>query len=949
MYDDVTTRNENGELAVRTVSATEGSNTSSYDDIFTRTEDGKLAMRVVGSGGSGDQHNLGYFATPAALEEAYPTAEAGDWAIVGSTDTVWLWDTDNSEWVDSDQKGQVTSVNGQTGAVTVSEVPSQTGYSGRVLGTDGFVAGWVVPEKVQRSTMPQASEEEVDNIYQYVGTTDANYTNGYFYKCVSDGQDPATYSWTRVDVQPTPSGLPDQTGQSGKFLTTDGTDASWSDKPLVNTSTSSGLGIGSGSSADYISNFAVGINAKAIGSGYGTCVGNSTQTGNNAVAVGYNAKAKDVGCVAIGHGTDTNFSRYGIAIGAGAKVNGNGAIQFNGSSSAQTNSDANTMKVANANGNYEIMSADGTIPADRLTHAINKYSTMPTAASTNEGWIVQFTGTTDSTYTHGHLYECVSDGADPATYSWTEVSMGGGSSYTAGTGIDITNDVISVTAPTLQNNTAQTDSVAILGTTDTTYGYNSVSIGSGSHARTNSVVIGKNAGNLSGDSAGDSVFIGYNTKPRSSGLLGIVAIGANAQTGAYGIAIGGSANASGGNSIAIGSGATSSGSSSVKIGYGTTSGEESVAFGNHASVSSNYGIALGSRAVASAVHAIQIGRPDGAYAGYTNSDANTFKVGNANGNFEIMSADGTIPEARLADTTNAQQGDVLTLDSNGNAVWQAGGGGSGEELYKYPAGTYRFNKQDVLNKWFRFSVSSDSVNGGQYVQVYQGRMDESEYVVLNPRFAVSSVETDENKQYYYAPYLGYDNDYIYINSTVPFGAVVCDGVEVTSVEAVTVSGDLPNQIKATVNFARSVYDMLEEADASWIDYLVFEVGQSGVYENNNTFSAVFDVWDYYNGFMTISYKSGYGISVVATNGFMNAYFDSQTNKVYIKDSRVASNKYMVGARNVRGTLSLSGASSLPSGAVMAQINLGMISGYDNTKTQTLKNVQGVLTWVDDPA
>ena len=46
-------------------------------------------------------------------------------------------------------------------------------------------------------------------------------------------------------------------------------------------------------------------------------------------------------------------------------------------------------------------------------------------------------------------------------------------------------------------------------------------------------------------------------------------------------------------------------------------------------------------------------------------------------NYELLSADGTIPEARLADTTNAQQGDVLTLDSNGNAVWQAGGGGGG--------------------------------------------------------------------------------------------------------------------------------------------------------------------------------------------------------------------------------------------------------------------------------
>lgn len=187
-----------------------------------------LLFTKVGEG-VGDKHNKGYFTSPEALAEAYPVGEAGDFAVVESTDTVWVWDSDNSEWVDSDKKGQVTSVNNQTGDVSlgINDVaPTQTGKSGYVLGTDGFVAGWVKPEIVQRSTIPQASEEEVDNIYQYVGTTDANYTNGYFYKCVSDVQTPATYSWENIEVQEADA-LPSQTGQSGKFLTTDGTDASW--------------------------------------------------------------------------------------------------------------------------------------------------------------------------------------------------------------------------------------------------------------------------------------------------------------------------------------------------------------------------------------------------------------------------------------------------------------------------------------------------------------------------------------------------------------------------------------------------------------------------------------------------------------------------------------------------------------------------------------------------
>lgn len=47
--------------------------------------------------------------------------------------------------------GGVISVNGQSGVVTlgINDVaPTQTGYSGRVLGTDGFVAGWVEPTTI---------------------------------------------------------------------------------------------------------------------------------------------------------------------------------------------------------------------------------------------------------------------------------------------------------------------------------------------------------------------------------------------------------------------------------------------------------------------------------------------------------------------------------------------------------------------------------------------------------------------------------------------------------------------------------------------------------------------------------------------------------------------------------------------------------------------------------
>ena len=110
----------------------------------------------------------------------------------------------------------------------LTEAQYDTAVQGGVIGENELsVLTDAELEQIQVSALPTASADELGNIYQFIGTTDSNYTNGYFYKCVSDGLNPATYSWSRIDVQPTVDPLPSQSGQSGKFLTTDGTDASW--------------------------------------------------------------------------------------------------------------------------------------------------------------------------------------------------------------------------------------------------------------------------------------------------------------------------------------------------------------------------------------------------------------------------------------------------------------------------------------------------------------------------------------------------------------------------------------------------------------------------------------------------------------------------------------------------------------------------------------------------
>lgn len=82
------------------------------------------------------------------------------------------------------------------------------GTTGQVLAkksnTDGDVEWKDVANPTQVSTMPAASAANVGQIVQFVGTTDANYTNGLFYECVSDGQSTPTYSWEQKDVQSYP-------------------------------------------------------------------------------------------------------------------------------------------------------------------------------------------------------------------------------------------------------------------------------------------------------------------------------------------------------------------------------------------------------------------------------------------------------------------------------------------------------------------------------------------------------------------------------------------------------------------------------------------------------------------------------------------------------------------------------------------------------------------------
>lgn len=379
MAGDIFTLDADNNVAVRTVSVKAGASETNSPIIFTTDENGNAAVRVVGAGGGGgsDPHNLGWYATQSALETAHPTASNGDWAIVGSTDTVWVWDSDTNAWKDTAQKGQVESVNGKTGVVVLnaSDVGAATSEQGA----------------------------KADTAIQSVKTI-----NGQ--SIVGEGN---------VDID----ALPDQTGQSGKFLTTDGTDAIWeiiSSIPYTIYGQDS-ITIGVTRSEYMFKTTVAGLqNTISSRSSESTVFGCGNRTGNGGTIVGLGNYAVLTDCTIIGKNISVTKSGTSV-IGSG---NASRTITEKGFYWATYGAD------------YKILSEDGTIPKERLVNVISTPSTMPEL--TVAGWsdntqTVTVTGVTEtntvfvspapasaSDYASAGII-CTAQGTDSLTFTCTTV------------------------------------------------------------------------------------------------------------------------------------------------------------------------------------------------------------------------------------------------------------------------------------------------------------------------------------------------------------------------------------------------------------------------------------------------------------------------------------------------------------------------------------------------
>ena len=87
-------------------------------------------------------HDKGYFANPAALQEAVPTGVDGDYAIIGTTDTIWMWDSDTQVWVDSHKATDLSNyyTKGETDNLLSQKEPNITA-KGSDTASDNFYYG----------------------------------------------------------------------------------------------------------------------------------------------------------------------------------------------------------------------------------------------------------------------------------------------------------------------------------------------------------------------------------------------------------------------------------------------------------------------------------------------------------------------------------------------------------------------------------------------------------------------------------------------------------------------------------------------------------------------------------------------------------------------------------------------------------------------------------------
>ena len=220
-------------------------------------------------------------------------------------------------------------------------------------------------------------------------TTDIPTTNGQYIWCRNVIiQNNGSKVYSDAFILPSGDSLPSQSGQSGKFLTTNGTTASWGDA-LTNTgSHANSLAIGKSSLSTWTGDIII-TTADSIFSG-ASCGG--------AIIVGRNSSYTSTSFSSLGVGDSCSVAgQYAIALGGNSHSSANYAIQLG----QGTNSEANSFYVGTSSlNNWKLLGSDGKIPDDRLNTPIPSQTGQSGKFLTTNGTSVSWAESTSTTVTY---------------------------------------------------------------------------------------------------------------------------------------------------------------------------------------------------------------------------------------------------------------------------------------------------------------------------------------------------------------------------------------------------------------------------------------------------------------------------------------------------------------------------------------------------------------------
>ena len=259
------------------------------------------------------------------------------------------------------------------------------------------------PQILQLSYLPLSDSNYINMIVQYTGTTDSNYTNGYFYKYLAQGTTPETYAWERVDIQPN-SG----SGSTEPYYLGNMMDFDTSSEALDLTN----LDVGE---------YAIGIHTNETSELYLKATYNG-ETLTAYGSIGADSNAQDTVILQISTKISDNLS---------GRVDIGKFVYRNTDFAGRTEYYENTITLLAYSGSTPELVLNSSTRTGISNTYIEQLDTLY-ADPNYINRIVQYIGDTDSNYTNGHFYKYVLQTGTQDTYIWEEVevqtSSGGGSS-----------------------------------------------------------------------------------------------------------------------------------------------------------------------------------------------------------------------------------------------------------------------------------------------------------------------------------------------------------------------------------------------------------------------------------------------------------------------------------------------------------------------------------------